>query len=61
MKSQSPKLLDLGQWERFVGETKEATASAGERFHEWLISATVNMIKGLDDTFRHFPEWQLNN
>jgi creatinine amidohydrolase len=44
-----------GSW----GDTTKATAEDGVKWFEWFTRATVNMIEDLEDTFHHFPGFEL--
>jgi creatinine amidohydrolase len=48
------KASKSGSW----GDTTKATVADGEKFLEWFTKATVDMIKDLEDTFRHFPGYR---
>jgi len=43
--------LYFPDWE----DTTKATAADGRKLLEWFTEASVNMIKGLEDTFHHLP------
>jgi len=44
-----------GSW----GDTTKATAEDGRKYLDWFSKATVNMIRDLEDTYRHFPGYQV--